>query len=295
MPNFLVIGASSSGTTSIYHYLKQHPQVFMSPIKETHFFSFAGQEFAMTTIKGYKQRKVDSLDEYKSLFQDVSDEIAIGEVSPSYLYTPSSPERIKQSVPNAKLIAILRNPVDRAYSNYLRCVRNDQEPITDFAEALRQEPIRIQNNWSPKWFYKSKGFYYEQLKRYFEVFDKNQIQIYLYEDLCDSPSNLMQNLFEFLDVDSTFVPNISEKKNVSYIPKNRLLQKFLKKTNIIKSIVKPLLSEKLRHRAVTNLKIWNQSKPLLLPDIRKQLTQEYREDILKLQDLLQKDLSHWLY
>jgi hypothetical protein len=249
----------------------------------------------MTTIKGYKQRKVDSLDEYKSLFQDVSDEIAIGEVSPSYLYTPSSPERIKQSVPNAKLIAILRNPVDRAYSNYLRCVRNDQEPITDFAEALRQEPIRIQNNWSPKWFYKSKGFYYEQLKRYFEVFDKNQIQIYLYEDLCDSPSNLMQNLFEFLDVDSTFVPNISEKKNVSYIPKNRLLQKFLKKTNIIKSIVKPLLSEKLRHRAVTNLKIWNQSKPLLLPDIRKQLTQEYREDILKLQDLLQKDLSHWLY
>ena len=294
LPNFFVIGASSSGTTSLYHYLKQHPQVFMSPVKEPHFFSFAGKEFGATTIKGYKERKIDSLEKYQALFQEVSDEIAIGEASPSYLYTPSAHERIRQSVPNAKLITILRNPVDRAYSNYTRCIRQDVEPISDFAEALRQESVRIQNNWPPKWFYKWKGFYYEQLKRYFEVFEKEQIMVCLYEHLSNDPVNLMQNLFRFLDVDSTFVPDTSEKKNVSFIPKNRTLQAFITKRNPVKSIIKPLIPEKLRRGAVNNLKSWNQSKPELSPDIRKQLIQEYREDILNLQDLIQRDFSKWL-
>ena len=294
LPNFFVIGAASSGTTSLYHYLKQHPQVFMSPVKEPHFFSFAGKEFGPTTIEGYRERKIDSLEMYQALFQEVSGEIAIGEVSPSYLYTPGTPEHIRQSVPNAKLIAILRNPVDRAYSNYMRCVRQDLEPIIDFAEALRQEPIRIQNNWSPKWFYKWKGFYYEQLKRYFEVFEKDQIVACLYEDLSNGSVNLMSNLFRFLGVASTFVPNTSEKKNVSFIPKNRSLQAFITKRNPVKSIIKPLIPEKLRQGAVNKLKRWNQCKPELSLDIRKQLIQEYREDILNLQDLIQRDLSKWL-
>ena len=293
-PNFLVIGAPSSGTTSLYSYLKQHPQIFMSSVKEPHFFSFAGKEFEPTMIESYKQRRIDSLEEYQALFQGVSNEVAIGEASPSYIYTPSACQSIQQSIPDAKLIAILRNPVDRAYSNYMRCVRNNHEPITDFAEALRQEPARIQDNWPPKWFYKLKGFYYGQLKRYFETFDNSKIMVCLYEDLSDRPISLMQDIFRFLSVKTTFVPDISEKQNISFVPKNRTLKALLTKRHPVKSVIKPFIPKKLRHQAVNHLEDWNRCKPKLSPKLRKQLIEEYREDILKLQELIMRDLSGWL-
>lgn len=103
------------------------------------------------------------MEEYQALFQGAFNAVARSEASPSYIHTPSACQGIQQSIPDAKLTAILRNLVDRAYSNYMRCVRNGHEPITDFAEALQQEPARIQHNWTSKWFYKLKGFYYGQL------------------------------------------------------------------------------------------------------------------------------------
>ena len=296
MPNFFIIGAGSSGTTSLYNYLNQHPQVFVSPIKETNFFSTPNQEFPSTSpLENYKRTSVvNSLEEYQGLFREASKEIAIGEVSPSYLYAPSTPKRIWQSVPNAKIVAILRNPVDKIYSGYKRCVRNGQEPITNFEEAIRQESIRIQEDWHPRFFYKLKGFYYKYLKQYSEFFEKDNIRVYLYEDLCKDPINLMQNLFQFLDIDSKFVPNMAVKHNVSYIPRSKYLKLLLGKPNPIKSILKLLLPQKLSQSIVNNLKVWNQTKPQLVLDTRRQLILEYREDILKLQELIERDLSKWL-
>lgn len=296
MPNFFIIGAGGCGTTSLYHYLRQHPQVFMCPVKEPNFFSTPNEEFCLTTpLEGHKRKKIaSSLDEYQALFRDASNEIAIGEASPSYISTLTTPNRIRQVVPDAKLVAILKNPVDRAYTAYKRHFQRGQEPITDFNEALRQELVRIQDDWHPQFFYKLKGFYYEQLKQYFEVFDKDNIRVYLYEDLIGDPVSMMQDLFQFLGVDKTFVPDMSRKYNASYIPKNQFLSSFLEKPTLVKSILKPLLSEKIYQRVFDNFKAWNETKSQLLPDTRKQLTQEYWEDITKLQCLIHRDLSKWL-
>lgn len=132
LPNFLIIGAAKAGTTSLYHYLAQHPQIYMSPIKEPNFFAL---EERCVDFRGpgdhlyIKQFSVTELERYRSLFQGVTHEQAVGEASPLYLYSPVAPARSHRYVPEMKLIAILRHPVDRAYSAFLHLLRDEREPI----------------------------------------------------------------------------------------------------------------------------------------------------------------------
>jgi hypothetical protein len=120
-----------------------------------------------------------------------------------------------------KLIAILREPAERAYPNFLYLSRDGKEPFSDFARALGAEEDRIQNNWAPIWHYKRKGFYYAQLKRYYEVFEREQIRVYLYEeDLNGDPVGVLRDAYRFLGVDDVFAPDISMRYNVSGLPED---------------------------------------------------------------------------
>lgn len=296
LPNFLIIGAAKAGTTALHRYLQEHPQIFMSQKKEPQFFALEGEKADFQGPgDGINYKYITNLQSYCDLFQDVTDELAIGEASPWYLYIPKASERIKHYIPDAKLIVILRDPVERAYSNFLNSVRENLEPIADFPQAMQAESERMELNWSPRWFYKQRGFYYPQLKRYFDQFDKNQIKVYLYEDLQSDAIGLVQDIFRFINVDDTFVPNTSQKHNVSRIPRNKVLDKLFRQPNSMKSSLKPFLPSSLRKQIKTNLINLNfQKKPQLLPEVRKQFIDEYREDILKLQELIQRDLSRWL-
>ncbi len=204
-------------------------------------------------------------------------------------------------MPEAKLIAILRDPAERAYSNFLHQVRDGREPLSDFAEALQAEEDRIQSNWGPLWHYKQTGFYYAQLKRYYDVFKREQIKVYLYEDLNDDPISVLRDAYGFLGVDDAFTPDVSMRYNVSGVPKNERLHalyEFLNRTHPVKSILKPLLPQetrrRLRERLLNALRNQNLTKPPFPVVVRRQLVEGYREDILKLQELIQRDLSKWL-
>ncbi len=298
MPNFLLIGAQKAGTTALSHYMKQHSQIYMSPIKEPGFFDFEDQK---PNFLGPGDRELFShvstdIESYRKLFQGVSNEIAIGEATTWYLYSSRAPKRIQYYIPNTKLIVILRNPVDRAYSAYLHLIRDGRELITDFAQALLEEETRINQNWEYLWHYKQMGFYYAQLKRYFDLFNKNQIRVYLYEDLKDNPVALMQNICRFLNVDETLIIGSPPRRNVSGIPKNKLLDYLLKKQNfkLLKTPFKLFLSSKMRENIIVNLNNKNLIKPQISPAVRTQLAKMYREDILKLQELIERDLSSWL-
>jgi hypothetical protein len=300
LPNFLIIGAAKAGTTSLYDYLKQHPQIYMSSVKEPKFFAVEGEVLDFRgpgdlDATGPKRGVVTELNAYQELFKDVSNEIAIGEASPWYLYIPKASSRIKHYIPDAKLIAILRNPVDRAYSNFLHITRFGREPLTDFAEALQAEEERIRARWEPHWHYKQMGFYYVQLKRYFDLFDRDRIKIYLYENFSANPIGIVQDVFQFLEVDATFIPDISRKGRVAKpVPKNEALDKFLNRPHPLKSLLKPLLPNSFRQPFANNLRKQNLTKPQCPLKVRQQLIEEYREDILKLQDLIERDLSNWL-
>jgi len=297
MPNFLIIGAGKSGTTSLYHYLKQHPEVYMSPVKEPKFFALEGKklDFRGPNDDAHMNRKsVTDLDAYRALFRGVADEKAVGEASPLYLYSPEAPARIRRYIPEARLIAILRNPVDRAFSSYLHCIRDRGEPLKDFAQALREEETRIENGWGPIWHYKHVGFYSAQLERYFDTFRRDQIKVFLYEDLQDDPVGMLQSIFRFLGVGDARLPDISLRHNISGVPRSRLVHELLNKPNPIKSAFRPLLPAKLRKRLNHNLTGRNLVKPQLSPEVRRQLIKAYSEDILKVQELIDRDLSGWL-
>lgn len=304
MPNFLIIGAPKAGTTSLYNYLKKHPQIYLPKYKEPHFFSFEGESggFDGPGEQNLLDRLTTDLQTYQSLFDRVTNEITIGEASTSYLYIPKASERIKYYIPDVKLIAILRHPVERAYSHYLHHRKGGNEVLLDFDKAIREETGK-RKNWSPFWHYKTIGFYYAHLKLYFETFDRNQIRIYLYEDLTKDPVKLIQDITTFLSVDSNWIPKLSEKYNVSglsQIPKNEKVHELLTQENSIKSFLKLLLPFELRQKLkkqvqnINNYKPEQPYKPPLLPEVRQALIAEYRDDILQLQGLLGRDLSNWL-
>ena len=152
-PTFIIIGAMKAATTSLYTYLKQHPDIFMTSVKEPMFFNNFKKD-QNYLIKGKKTKKVTTLKQYYNLFNAVKSEIAIGEASPAYIYNSDCPRLIKSHLPKIKIIAILRQPVERAYSNYLHVQKSGREIIHDFEEAFNAEKIRIKENWSPLYHYK---------------------------------------------------------------------------------------------------------------------------------------------
>jgi hypothetical protein len=276
----------------------------MSPVKEPHFFAFedGDEDFLGSKLNPEKmyiwQNHVNNKSEYEKLFERVTGETAIGEASTLYLYLPKCPGIIKKYLPNVRLIAILRNPVDRCYSQYLHSVHRKYEPyFNDFKRALSEEEKRIKDGWGVQFYYKDLGFYFAQLKRYYNFFKKSQIKIYLFEELCANPQILLKDAFAYLQVDESFIPNISEKYNVSGVPQDKILWYFFKKAYQIRSFLKILIPSGLRKYIAykTYKSLYRKThKPDFSEELRKQLIEVYRDDILKLQDLINKDLSIWL-
>jgi hypothetical protein len=315
LPNFIIIGAAKAGTTALYYYLKQHPQIYMSPVKEPRFFAFGpgDVEFGGPGDVELHRSIVVNLEAYQALFRDVSGELAVGEASPVYLCNPKAAGRIASLVPNARLVAILRHPVERAYSHFLHLIRDGVEPLTDFSQALEAEEERARDNWEYRWRYKELGFYSVQLKNYFDIFDRKQMKIYLYEDFDADPKSVLSDIYRFLGVDDTFVADTSVRYNTSGVPRSKfvhaLLSKLQKATRatfdrapqqvsgphapLPRRLGKSFLVEKTRHFGI-GLKNRNLVKPQLAPEVRQQLLEDYRDDILTLQELIQRDLSGWL-
>lgn len=222
LPNFLVIRAAKSGTTSLYYYLKQHPQIYMNPTKEPSLFAFVGiRPVCYGPWKKWAARNaITDIRAYRALFHAVTDEVVIGEASPVSLVHPRAPERTKHYTPHAKLIAIPRNPADRAYSAYAMRALYTGEPF-DFAQVVRGAKNVVQEYNSTTQPSIDVGFYHAHLKRYLDLFDRSQIQVHLYEDLETDPPSILQDIFCFLGVDETLVPDLSVQHMVGGIPRNR--------------------------------------------------------------------------
>ncbi|TCJ15465.1 sulfotransferase [Rubrobacter taiwanensis] len=306
LPNFFIIGAQKAGTTSLYHYLAQHPDIYMSPVKEPGFFNYEitpGGEVIPGEFGDPHHRRAprfSNLDEYRALFRGATGEAAIGEASPLYIYVPGTARRIKRYVPEAKIVALLRNPADRAYSAFLNAVRYGGEPLTDFARALREEEERIRNDWHYVFHYRSRGFYHAQLERYYELFGRERVGVWLYEELRSDPVGVTRSVLRFLGVGDSFVPDTSLKHNPSALPGGRVSRAAIRAMDRMASTflenftansrVYPLAS-RMRQRIQSRLLA---RPPRLDPAIRSELLEGYREEILRLQNLIGRDLSVWL-
>jgi len=293
-PNFIVIGAMKAATTSLYTYLKQHPDIFMTKVKEPMFFNNFNQNKDYKVL-GSKSKKLNSLEEYLSMFGSVENESAIGEASPAYIYNEKSPQLIKEHLPDVKIIAILRQPTDRAYSNFLHAKRADRENIKSFEEAIIQEKERIKDNWSPLYHYIQKGYYSVQLQRYYVVFPKENIKVYLFEEVVKHPKETLKDISEFLNVDSSVEINTSKKFNVSGSPKG-VLGFVLKKMRYYNLMPKFAISNYLPNFVVTLIfkSVYSETEKLN-SNLRSEITHKYyKEEIKNLEELIERDLSSWL-
>ena len=298
-PNFLIIGAAKSGTTSLANYMSQHPEIFLSPQKEVTFFPFANRvpDFKGPGDESLNKRIIVDHDNYLKLFSEVtfnSNIKAVGEASIWYLYDKHSAPNIKSLYPKMKLLALLRNPIERAFSCYLMTLREGRETAKSFEESLFLEPKRINLNWEYIWHYINAGFYYNQVNQYLDLFSPHQINIHLYDEFQSEPNTLLRTIFNFLEVDSSFKPNMNYRLNLSGIPKSLILNNLLNRPNYLKRISKVIIPSRVRRIVRFKFNKFNLFKPVFPEELRPVLLSIYRDDILRLQDLLKRDLSVWL-
>lgn len=300
LPTFIVLGAAKSGTTALYAYLSQHPEIYLSPHKEPGFFAFEGETLDFSgpgDATGINRITVTQIDMYARLFAAVRNQEAIGEASPVYLHVAKAADRISHHVPNAKLIAILRNPIDRAYSDFLYRRKNGNEPLADFLQALRAEEERMNRHWSPYFAYVDKGRYAKYLSRYYSLFPPERLRVVLYDDLLSDPTSLLREIFRYLEVDPSFTPDISLRYSASGVPKSEHAQRMLnlaKKSRMGRLMRRPIPAPHI-HRWYSALQNSNlRPSPPMPADARDHLTTVYWDEIRELAELLQRDLTSWL-
>lgn len=299
LPNFLLIGVAKAGTTALYQALKEHPQIYMSPIKEPRFFTFVDSPLTLggPGAAAYRAWAITDLAAYQRLFADVTNETVIGEASPVYL-SCWHPERtaanIKRLIPDVRLVAILRQPAERAYSSFAHQVQMGNEQERNFRKMLAVAARPERHNWL-SYRCQQDGFYYANLQPYFARFHREQIRIYLYEEWNTNPQQVLQDIFGFLGVAATFTPLMTQRHNETTWVRNQKVAASLQRPSGWKRRLGHLLAPALRRQIMAGIKQWNRVKPPSLdPQLRSELTQMYRADILQLQDLIGRDLSHWL-
>ena len=295
LPNFFIIGAARCGTTSLYNYLDQHPEIFMCPIKEPNFYYLEGQA---DKIKGHGtalwlRSCVTTRDDYLSLFSGVTTEKAIGEASVGYISRVEAPPAIHRDVPHAKIFASLRHPVERAYSSYLGMRLAGRERSRTFREALDLEDSRLRDNWSFGG-YKTNGLYHQLLSRYYHLFPREQIHVHLFDDFKADPTQVVVNMLERLGVDTTFVPDTSIRHNPTGKIRNPVAHYIWTRSRPIRAGLRRHLPAALRDWAFPFFTRSGLERPPMPEEIRRELGEFYRPDIEKLQDLIDRDLSHWL-
>lgn len=288
-PDFLVIGAYKCGTTALHHYLRVHPDLFVPQRKEPNYFAFAGAEppfdhpAAATSIR--------DLATYEALFTPAPSGALVGEVSPSYLAVPAACERIRAAVPEVRLVAVLRDPVERAYSDYLMYRRDGLERETSFLAALEQQSTRDRGT-DPTSRYIDTGRYAAQLRPYLASFPRDRIHVLLHEDLRAHRDQTLRELFGFLGVDPTVEIREQVPSNVSGEPGGVGMRVAYGVRRRLRRL-RPIVPESVRRHVDARLEHQLVRTPLP-DDAAELLIGSYREDVAHLADLIQRDLSGWL-
>jgi hypothetical protein len=282
IPDFFVIGAFKSGTTALNYMLTQHSRIFLHDIvKETNFF-------APDAHLGFR---IKTRAEYEDLFRSASADQKIGEVCPSYLFSKVAAGLIRREAPDAKLIAVLRDPADRAFSEFMMHVRNGRRKFDDLRPQIERE---IQGKLSPDDRpILPQGLYASQLSRFWDLFPRSSIKVILHSDLRSHALDAVNELFEFIGVEHLPCIRADQIYNVSGIPRSTALQNMINRVRRKRMVVKRIVPGRIRGPAM-RLANRNLRKAQLSPELRSLLVSYYRADILTLQNEIDQDLSAWL-
>jgi hypothetical protein len=300
LPHFLVIGPPKAGTTALHSALAAHPQLFMSSVKEPRFFlgngkpppSRGGPGDAQT-YQEYVWRRSD----YEALFDAAPAGALRGESSPFYLHDLDAQRRIRALIPDAKLIAVLRDPVDRAHSNWAHLWSAGLEPYADFLAACDQEEGRVADGWAPFWQYTGLGRYGEQLEHLYGLFPREQVLLLRYRELRDDPVATLDQICDFLGVETGHleqVPSENVRPHVPASPLNAGLQAVLRGGATVGHVFPLKVRKVAREPLLALLRRGGVRRPKITPEERSRLTKVFADDVPLLERLTGESYAEWL-
>jgi hypothetical protein len=312
LPNFFIVGAPKAGTTSLYYYLDQHPDICMSPIKEPNYFAseIRPENFSPEFREwvGHDTRSlqqylagpmldkrfggiVSDWKEYLRLFNKAGGKRAIGEASVCYLWSTSAAQNIRRAIAEAKIIMILRDPAERAFSQYLQAVAGGWVRKS-FHDQITGSSLSETKKFQVFYPFLEFGLYYQQVKRYLDVFPRENVRIYLYEQYREQPSDTFADICRFLHVDPDFLPDMRQRHLEHRIPKYITLSYFLKKYGVWKGLGR--YSPDAIRPALRKMVLRQTRSVVLDPADREFLCAYYKDNIQQLSRLLNRDLNNWL-
>ena len=291
LPNFFILGAAKAGTTTLYNYLNSHLEIYLSEVKEPQFFCH--EDLYKKGIQYYLDR----------FFAGSRAYALRGDTSPQYLYYEIVAQRIARELHGVdpKFIVILRDPVQRAYSLYWNMVYEGIETLS-FEEAIKAEKSRSKSSKSEcacaiDYQYVDSGMYARQIRNYYKYFDQEQFLILFFEDLKSNPSQTIREIFRFLGANEDTDIQVGVTSNLAGMPRSRFVHNILRQTTLIKKTLGRLLPDRVKYMLVTKLLSLNKKSfkyPPIDPELEQQLRRVFQNDILDLETLTGRRLTHWL-
>jgi hypothetical protein len=300
LPDFLIAGVPKAGSTALHAALVPHPQLFLPTVKEPKFFLSDGRPPAtggpgdVQTYQEHVWRRAD----YEALFAPAPAGAKLGEATPFYLYDLKAHERIKALVPSARLIFLLRDPVDRAHSNWTHLWNAGLEPEADFLTACRAEPARIAAGWADFWHYVGLGLYGRQLEHLYQHFPREQVLLLRYRDLKDEPAGTLDRVCDFLGVDTGVLRAIPKENVNRHVVEdtavNGVLRRLLRAGGTFGHRFPVPLRLAARGPLLTVLHRKKGARPVTTPAERAALLPLFADDIALLQDVTGERYDDWL-
>jgi len=309
-PNLFLVGAAKAGTSSMYRLLQNHPDVFMSAVKEPNFFSrfdlrpnlynaiyhrtldINSDLFLKHPGASIHTLDIHTWDQYSQLFDNAGSESIIGEASASYLFCPSAAAQIARVFPEARILIVLRQPADRAWSHYLMNIKIGYSVRRNFLDEIKSDMELPESGWGITSNYFALGLYADQVRRYCELFPSHQIHVILYDELLKRPNETIRALWRFLEILPRSISINDTYVNKAGLPRFERLNRLIRASALARTLYAKA-PPRLRSFG-ESLIVTRRSVPNFPKSCRVELTQLYRDDILKLARLIDKNLDHWL-
>ena len=299
-PDVVIIGAPKAGTSALHAALAQHPQIYASPVKEPKYYmcwdapppAYRGPGDAHSNQEWIWRRA-----DYEALFREAPKDALRLESTPFYLYMPGARRRIAEELPEAKLIVIVRDPIDRAYSNWMHLWVDGLEPISDFVEAWHAEDRRVAAGWAPFWHYQRLGRYGEQLADLFELVERERVFVLRYWQLVSHPDETLNRVARFLGIAEDQVATIPPDNARPFVEpglRTSVLGRVIRAGATAASYAPPQVWRRASKPLVSLLQHGGRSqRPKLVPEQRTALLGDCLDDIALLEQTLGESFEDW--
>src|ERR1700722_4066080 len=299
MPDFFIAGVPKAGTTALHAALTRHPALYMSPVKEPKFFLTDGPpptQGGPGDAKTYREH-IWRRDDYERLFAPAPPGALCGESTPFYLYSEAAQQRIRALIPAARLIVVVRDPVERAHSNWTHLWSAGLDPISDFVAACAAEDRRVTAGWADFWHYTQLGMYGRQLEHLYSVFPREQILVFRYRAMVAEPARTLDQVCAFLGVQPGLLTELPRENVTAHPPetaRHRALARLQRAGSAVAAVLPGHAATRLTDRLERSLQDGAQARQPLTWEQRSALLPRFEEDIRLLESLTGEDFSDWL-